>query len=189
MIIHACATVCMYACLFSCIVEATATDPSPILTERQCIEVSINSFCNESADSFQVQIQYFEGNCERNVTIFILTDNYTLNESYSQCVPINMAGTVCYRARVFHNFEVVGVTKAQQLTLLPCDTNSLNVLRGSGVIISNLYMGQEEVHHNTVVKFGCNSYELNQTRCINGTFQPVVTSDIHITCSGGEYLF
>ena len=162
------------------------TDPSPILTERQCIEVSINRFCNESANSFQAQIQYFEGSCERNSTVFVSTDNYTLNESYRQCVPINLTGTICYRAIVFYNIEVVGATKAQQLTLLPCSTNSLNFLQGSGVIISNLHMGQEEVHHNTVVKFGCNSNELNQTHCINGTFEPVVSNDIHTTCSGGE---
>ena len=166
------------------------TDTSSTLTERQCIEVSINNNCNESADSFQAQLQYTEGMCGNNTALFISTENYTLNEKYRQCVPIHATGTVCYKARVFHNSMVVGATKAEQLILLPCSTNSFIFLQDNGVLIMNVYSGQEEVPHNTVVKYWCdrNSFrsEPSQTRCINGTFEPLVTSDIHIACSGGK---
>ena len=180
-------SVCMFH-LLNIVVEPAMTDTSSTLTERQCIEVFINSFCNESADSFLAQLQYTEGMCGNNTAPFISTENYTLNEKYRQCVPINVTGTVCYKARVFQNSMVVDATKAQQLQLLPCFTNSFIFLQDNGVLISNVYSGQEEVPHNTVVKYWCdrNGFlsELSQTRCINGTFEPLVT--IHITCSGGK---
>ena len=167
-------------------VKATMTDTSPTLTERQCIEVSINSYCNESADMFQAQIQYAEGTCDRNGTEFTSTNNYTLYENYRQCVPIIKTGNICYSARVFHDGRIVGSTKVKQLTLLPC---RMNTLQESGVIVSTVQGRngpREVVPHNTAVEIWCYDFSiLNRTRCANGTFVPLVTNGIHTACSEG----
>ena len=159
------------------------TDTSPVLTENPCIEVSINSNCNESADTFQVQLQYTEGMCGRNQTEFTQsTDHYSLGEDYKQCVPLTEPGKFCYSAQVYHNGVVVGSTEPQQLILLLCNISSLNF---KGVIITTsmreLIPG-EEVAHNTILVLQCDvgyipangSEFLNLTlQCVNGTVIPL----------------
>ena len=161
------------------------TDTIPTLTERQCIELSINRFCNESTDSFQAQLQYTEGLCAvSNKTELFSTDNYTLEENYMTCIPINEAGVICFSAQVYHNSVVVGRTEPQQLTLLSCNLNSLHDL---GVIISHVGQGAV-VPHNTVVDLWCYDFSLlEQTRCVNGTFPQLDSNSTHInSCSEGK---
>ena len=118
-------------------------------------------------------------------TELISTNNYTLEENYMACVPINEAGTTCYSAQVYYNGVVVDRTEIQQLTLLPCTLNSLHDL---GVIISSAHVGQGAVvPHNTVVDLWCYDFtQLNGARCVNGTFEPLVTNNTHTTCSQGK---
>ena len=151
------------------------TDPSPILTERQCIKVSINSFCNESADSFQVQLHYTEGTCAMQAPTKS-TDIDTLSENYIQCVSIKAVSTICYSAEVYHDGIEVGRTERQQLILLPCNTSSLNF---EGVIVNmGEVMPGEEVNHSTILELQCDTGYNPASgseflfRCVNGTIQP-----------------
>ena len=182
----------MHFFMYNHAVVSAVSDSRPALTERQCTEVSINRLClNASAESFQAQLQYTEGTCENGETesslTLINTDIYPLDESYRQCIPINIT-RACYSARVFHNNEVVGKTEFQQLTLLPCNITTQRA--GHGIVINSsthnitLY---EEVPHNTLLQFHCNlGYDfsgINQTRCINGTFEPPLNDSMQATCS------
>ena len=186
----------MYRHSYFIIVTATMTDPSPILTERQCIEVSINSFCNENEGSFQAQLLYTEGMCGKNATIATSTNNSDpLDKNYTFCVPINETGTICYSALVYHNSVVVGRTEPQQLILLPCNTSSLNLNHAKVVINSTMgivYQG-DEVSHNTILFFrcvmGCDLSGPGQAHCVNGTFESGsnITSSVQCTCRGGKY--
>lgn len=154
------------------------TDTSPTLTESQCIDVSINSFCNESGDSFEAQLHYTEGVCVSNGTEVFTnrsTDKYKLGKDYVKCVPIKETGTICYSAQVYHDGVVVGRTEPQQLILLPCNTSSLN-LEHQVVINSTIGLISlgDKVVHNTRLFFqcmmGCDLSGQSQTRCVNGTF-------------------
>ena len=161
---------------YTFLVEPTMTDTIPTLTKSPCIEVSINSNCNESADSFQAQLQYTEKMCGIDQ---VETDRYALNEDYRVCIPISAMGNVCYSALVFHNNVIVGIKEAQNLILLPCNISSLNSVPG---VVINSTMGEiaqgDEVPHNALFEFQCElgysfvDAENNQTRCVNGTFEP-----------------
>ena len=107
---------------------------------------------------------------------------YILQENYMTCIPVNLASTICYSAQVYYNGVVVGRTEVQQLTLLSCALNSLYDL---GVIISHVGQGAV-VRHNTVVDLWCYDFsQFNRARCVNGTFEPFVANNMHITCSEG----
>ena len=175
-------------------VVSTISDSSLALTERQCIEVSINNLCiNESADSFQAQLQYTEGMCEDGETESSLTltntDIYPLDESYRQCIPVNMT-LACYSTRVFQNNEIIGTTEFQQLILLPCNITIINLRDAHGIVINSSthdITPNEKVPHNTLLQFHCTlGYDfngINQTRCINGTFEPPLNDSMQTTCS------
>ena len=155
------------------------TDPNPTLNQSQCIEVSVNSNCNESAESFQAQLQYTEGLCVSEVvfTPTQSTSSYPLSKDYKTCVPFNHTGTICYSALVYRDGVLVGRTERQQLILLPCNTSSLNF---DGAIINmGEVMPGEEVAHNTKLELQCDTgYSLTSGseslifRCVNGTIQP-----------------
>ena len=173
--------------------EATRTQ---VNLERHCIEVSISSNCHERADSFRARLQYTQGICGQNETILIQTINDTLAiGTYSTCIPISETETICYSAQVFSDGVEVGRTNAQQLTLLSCNTSSLNF---KGVML-NSSMGEitpgEEVAHNTVLKLqcdmGCNPATSNkilniEVRCFNGTLQhaPAANTTLCICTTG-----
>ena len=178
-------------------------DTSSVLTEEQCIEVSINSFCNESIKSFQAQLQYMEGMCNRDDTTTksnLLTTNYTLYENYSTCIPISVMSNTCYSALVYHNGVLVGKTIPQQLILLPCKTSGLNF---DGVMV-NSSMGEilpgdlEEVIHDTKLELQCQEGYIPANDglefpsiicCLNGTFQPVpMTNGTLCFPSTGDHL-
>ena len=156
-------------------VEWATTNASPTLTERQCIEVSINSFCNENADSFQVQLKYAEGMCgafDDIDAVSIPTSNYPRTENYTTCINISAIGSICYSALVYHHGVVVGRTEPQQLILLPCDTSSLSEFNVH-VAGSKTRVGKE-VPHYTLLNLeckGCSLCGILQTRCINGTME------------------
>ena len=164
------------------------TDPSPTLNENPCIEVSINRECNESADSFQAQLQYRMGMCEGGDSEAVQAptqsiNNCSLSEGYTTCIPIHETGAICYTAQVYHNGTsvVVGRTEPQQLLLLPCNTSSLG-FEGATINMGEVTPG-DEVAHNVMLKLQCDAgYNLargsNLTfRCVNETIQPEPRTD------------
>ena len=179
--------------------EGTTTDTRAALNESQCIEVSINRFCNESADSFQAQLQYME---RRNDTTsaessILRRTFYALDENYTTCVPITETEkNVYYSAQVYHNGVVVGRTEPQQLILLPCNTSSLNLQ--DDIVVYSIPVGAvnlgDEVVHNSVLFFvcrvGCDLSGPNQTRCVNGTLEfelsASLNSSVQCTCTPGK---
>ncbi len=96
------------------------TDTSPT---RQCIEVSINQQCNESANSLQAVIQFAECACEEsrlNKTI----GNYTMLQTDETCISVGTDHSICFSAVVSRNGVQVASTGNQELILLPCNTSN-----------------------------------------------------------------
>ncbi len=169
-------------------------DPSSAVTPDQCIEVSINSHCDERSDTFQAQVQFIEGSCESDPELTNTTNNYTL-EDYKTCVPV-VAGTICYSTVIFQNNVEVDRRKRQELVLMPCMLETSNSTRLKiNSTIGNIPPGIEMVPHNARLYFFCGdpnctliSNGPNQTRCANGTFQPDITSLLQdgCHCPGGS---
>ncbi len=168
-------------------------DTSPTLQERMCIDISINNQCNGSANLFHAQLQYAEGYCN-NDTVFLET-NKTFNPLYEICIPVLDPENelICFAIIILNaNTQAkVGQTQKQQLVLLQC--NSSDLFQGSSELVRvNSSDGEIEpgtsVPHNTVVQLSCSSGDfvgdVNKTRCVNGTFDPVVTNAIQCLPSG-----
>ncbi len=175
----------MYICTT---VEGTITDISSTLTTEQCIEVSINQHCNESADSFQARLRFADGACENNGTIRT-TENYTLQNDYETCIRVE-TDPICFSAFVFRNGVEVARTVSQQLILLQCNTSTLSPNYDTGVQLTNsssmdISLGVN-VPHNTVVYLQCTPpctlMGTNTTRCVNGTFELLVNQSTFCKC-------
>ncbi len=78
---------------------------------------------------------------------------------------------------------VVGRSPKQQLVLLQC--NSSDLFHSGSEVWANSSNGEikpgTNVPHNTIVQLSCNNINfqldgVNETRCVNGTFNPVVTN-------------
>ncbi len=68
-------------------------DLRQVLTKEQCVQVSINSFCTESAASFQVQLRFSRGFCEENASQTIIPYRQTTRhcihtKSISNCFSV-----------------------------------------------------------------------------------------------------
>ncbi len=169
-------------------------DTSSAVTPRQCIDVSINSHCDERSDTFKAQVQFIEGTCESDGELTNSTSNYTLQEDYKTCIPV-VADTICYSTVIFHNELELNRTERQELVLLPCilETSNSTTLKISSTI-GNIPPGIERIRHNTMLYFSCNDSNCtlinsqNETRCANGTFQPDITSVLQDECRCGGKL-
>ena len=159
-------------------------DPSSAITPDQCIEVSINSHCDERSDTFQAQVQFIEGSCESDHELTNTTSNYTL-EDYKTCVPV-VAGTICYSTVIFHNELELGRTERQELILLPCILKTSNSTRVNiNSTIGEIPRGIEMIPHNTKLYFFCDfncTIDQSQSRCANGTFQPSISHILQDGC-------
>ncbi len=163
-------------------------DPSSAVTPSQCIAVSINNHCDERSDTFQAQVQFIEGSCEPDSELTNTTSNYTMQD-YKTCVPV-VADTICYSTVIFHNNVELGRRKRQELVLMPCIlkiSNSTRLKINSTIGIIPLRI-EVTVPHNTWLYFLCDNPNCtlinghNQTRCVNGTFQPDITSVLQDGC-------
>ncbi len=165
-------------------------DTSLTLTKNQCIEVSINQLCNESADSFQAQLQFADGACGEsrlNKTI----GNYTmLQHDYKTCIPVG-TDPICFFAVMFHNGVEVARTGSEELILLQCSTSNISSVYNNGVTVTNsttmeVVLQGTEVLHNTVLSFQCDLLcklmGTNTTRCVNGTFESLLNESAHCDC-------
>ncbi len=166
------------------------TDISSTLMIRQCIEVSINQQCNESADSFQAQLQFADGACGES-TLNKTTENYTLQHDYETCIPVG-TDPICFSAVMFHNNGMeVARTGSQELILLQCNTSYISSVYNNGVTVTNsttmeVVLQGTEVLHNTVLSFQCDLLcklmGTNTTRCVNGTFESLLNESAHCDC-------
>ncbi len=166
-------------------------DPSSAITPDQCIEVSINSHCDERSDTFQAQVQFIEGSCESDPELINTTSNYTLQEDYKTCVPV-VAGTICYSIMIFHNELELGRTERQELILLPCILKTSNSTRVNiNSTIGEIPRGIKTIPYNTQLYFFCDfncTIDQNQSLCANGTFQPAISHILQdgCRCSDGK---
>ena len=162
-------------------------DISSTLTTEQCIDVSINQQCNESADSFQAVIQFADGACEKSRT----TETYTLQHDYRTCIPVG-TDPICFSAVVFHNNGMeVARTGSQELILLQCNTSYISSVYNNGVTVTNsttmeVVLQGTKVLHNTVLSFQCallcKLMGTNTTRCVNGAFESLLNESSHCDC-------
>ncbi len=156
-------------------------DASFAVTLSRCIEVSINSNCEERSDTFQAQVQFIEGTCGSDSEI-TNTGNYTLQEDYTTCVPI-IANTNCYSIGIFHNELELGRT---ELVPMPCILNTSNSTRVNiNSTIGEIQPGTEVIPHNTILYLSCDIHctlDQNQTRCANGKFQPSISHILRDGC-------
>lgn len=170
-------------------VEGTVIDTNSALTERQCIDVIVNNECNERGNSFSVQLEYSEGDCNNREDIQGRSiTRQTIN--YTTCVPFELqidSNTICFSGSVFQNGTEVGMITQQQLVLMPCNTSALNLAMNVRLNLSSgeIVSPGEEVAHNTVLFLYCETGmldgELNSTRCVNGTFNSNLNSTISCT--------
>ncbi len=163
-------------------------DVSPTLMIRQCLKVSINQQCNESADSFQAVIQFADGACQNNGSIKT-TEKYTLQNDYETCIRVG-TDPICFSAVMSRNGVEVARTVSQELILLQCNTSSLSPNYNTGVQLTNssgIHISPGvNVLHNTVLYLQCSSTCMlmgtNTTRCVNGTFEPLVNQSTYCNC-------
>ena len=170
-------------------VEGIMTDISSTLMIRQCIEVSINQRCNESADSFQAVIQFADGACGES-TLNKTTENLTLQHDYETCIPVG-TDPICFSAVMFHNNVEVARTGSEELILLQCNTSNISSVYNNGVTVTNsttmeVVLQGTKVLHNTVLSFQCallcKLIGTNTTRCVNGTFESLQNQSAHCDC-------
>ena len=174
-------------------VRGTMADTSLTLTEKQCIEVSINPQCDESADSFQAQLQITDGMCGNDSDIANTTSNhtrYTLRDDYGVCIPVGV-DSICYSPIVFYNGLEVGKIKKEELVLIPCNTTNLDLSNSTGIHVQ--VSSGVDVPHNTRLYLQCDlllspiSGGEDKTRCVNGTFIPSVDSSYCRNDLGNAY--
>lgn len=159
-----------------------------------CIDVSINENCNENANLFQAQLKYAEGTCNPNTKF--LTRNSTFHLAGIICIPVlNFTDPIfCFFVNILNTDTqtIVDGTQEQQLLLLQCNSSDLLFHSGND-IQANSRNGEIEpkadVPHNTVVHLSCeeDNFRLegvNETRCVNGSFDPLITNTTQCTPSG-----
>ena len=172
--------VCNYA-----VEDTIMLDTSSAVTPDQCIEVSINSHCDERSDIFQAQVQFNMGSCESDPELTNSTNNYTLQDGYKTCVPV-VAGTICYSIVIFHNELELGRTERQELILLPCILKTSNSTRVNiNSTNGEIPRGIEMIPHNSTLYFSCDrncTIDQSQSRCANGTFQPSISHILQDGC-------
>ncbi len=164
-------------------------DISSTLTTEQCITVSINQRCNESANSFQALLQFADGTCENNGTVKTqATENSTLRNDYEACIPVGI-DPICFSAVVSRNDVEVARIVRQELILLQCNTSTLSPNYNTGVqLINSSSMNISSgvnVPHNSMLYLQCSMctlMETNTTRCVNGTFEPLVNQSTYCNC-------
>ena len=178
----------MTACTHTHTVEGTMAGISSTLTTEQCIEVSINQQCNESADSFQAQLQFADGACQNTSITTNRTENTILQNDYETCISVG-TDPICFSAVVSRNGVEVARTGSQELILLPCNTSTLSPNYDTGVQLTNssgIHISPGvNVSHNTVLYLQCSTctlMETNTTRCVNGTFEPLVNQSTYCNC-------
>ncbi len=172
-------------------VEGIMANTSATLTKSQCIEVSIDKQCNESADSFQARLQFADGACGEN-TLNKTIGNSTLQNDYETCIPVG-TDPICFSVVVSRNGVDVARTESQELILLQCNTSNISSVYNNGVTVTNsTTMGVVPqgmtVLHNTVLSFQCTPLcalmGTSTTRCVNGTFESLLNQSSHCDCHG-----
>ncbi len=164
---------------------------SSTLTTEQCIEVSINQQCNESADSFQARLQFADGACQNTSITTNRTENTILQNDYETCISVG-TDPICFSAVVSRNGVEVARTGSQELILLQCNTSTLSPNYNTGVQLTNSssmpmmdISSRVNVPHNSMLYFQCSTCTLmgtNTTRCVNGTFDPLVNQSTYCNC-------
>ncbi len=169
-------------------VKGTMTDISSTLATKQCVAVSINQQCNESANSFLTGLQFSDGTCQNTGSIKT-TEKYTLQNDYETCIPVG-TDPICFSAVVSRNGVEVARTGSQELILLQCNTSTLSPNYNTGVQLTNS-SGMDispgvNVPHNSMLYLQCSStctlIGTNTTRCVNGTFDPQVNQSTYCNC-------
>ncbi len=177
---------CMYTHTHT--VEGAMAGISSTLTTEQCIEVSINQQCNESADSFQARLLFADGACQNTSITINRTDNTILQNDYETCIPVG-TDPICFSAVVSRNGVEVARTVSQELILLQCNTSTLSPNYDTGVQLTNSsgidISSGVNVPHNSMLYLQCSTCTLmgtNTTRCVNGTFEPLVNQSTYCNC-------
>ena len=165
-------------------------DTSLTLTKSQCIEVSINRLCNESADSFQAHLLGADGACGENRLNKTIGNYTTLQNDYETCIRVG-TDPICFSAVMFHNSVEVARSGSEELILLQCNTSNISFVYNNGVTVTNsttmeVVTRGMKVLHNTVLSFQCTTLcELmgtNTTRCVNGTFELLQDQSAYCDC-------
>ncbi len=180
----------MTACTHTHTVEGTMAGISSTLTTEQCIEVSINQHCNESPDSFQARLLFADGACQNTSITINTTENTIFQNDYKTCIPVGI-DPICFSAVVYRNGVEVARTMSRELILLQCNTSTLN-LNDTGVELTNSssmpmmdISSGVNVPHNNMLYLQCSTCALmgtNTTRCVNGTFDPLVNQSTYCNC-------
>ncbi len=170
-------------------VKGTMTDISSTLTTKQCVAISINQQCNESADSFQARLQFADGACQNTSITMNRTENTILQNDYETCIPVGI-DPICFSAVVSRNGVEVARTVSQELILLQCNTSTLSPNYNTGVQLLTNSSSMDispgvNVPHNSMLYLQCSTCTLmgtNTTRCVNGTFEPLVNQSTYCNC-------
>ena len=143
-----------------------------IINGSSCIKITISSMCIECAYSFQAKVTYRNGSCD-DTNELVTTEPIQFNSDYTVYVPIEqvLQNSACYNASIYHESGVpVEIISQSNINLHSCNMTSIS------------YGGTVNVLHNANWMYNCSSENSHdggvtvETRCVNGTFMPLVVN-------------